>query len=188
MAYIHTMSVAIEHSVVIERPVSQVFGFLSDFPSVPAWQAEFSEMTPLSDGPPGAGSRYRYARRLPVGTQRGTVELTVGLLLDGGFALGTSRTANPAARAAAPAAPAAVETIAAADGPPVSLPAVSPAVEEALNYPEYTGNVGAKPADAKAASAAILEAVADARRSDRSLEALGRLHARDRGCRFRAAA
>lgn len=65
-----------DESITIYRPVHEVFEFLADFPRMPSWQPEFAEMTPISDGAPRAGYRYRYTRRLPVGTQRGTMEIT----------------------------------------------------------------------------------------------------------------
>lgn len=65
-----------EDSVTIASPVAEVFGFLSDFPRVLEWQREFTEMTPISDGSLRSGCQYRYARKLPLGIQRGIMEIT----------------------------------------------------------------------------------------------------------------
>ena len=65
-----------EDSITINRPVHDVFGFLADFPAVLTWQLEFTEMTPITEGTQRAGYQYRYARKLPLGTQRGTMEIT----------------------------------------------------------------------------------------------------------------
>lgn len=68
----------IEHgaSVTIARPPADVFAFFVDFERTPTWVPEFLEMTRADDGPLHQGSVFNYIRKLPIGTQRGTMEIT----------------------------------------------------------------------------------------------------------------
>ena len=43
----------IEMSIVINRPVEEVFAFLSDFENNPKWQATSVEARKISEGPVG---------------------------------------------------------------------------------------------------------------------------------------
>jgi uncharacterized membrane protein len=68
----------IEHhqSVMIGRPPSEVFRFLADFERTPEWVPQFLEMKREGEGPLQVGSTFSYVRKLPVGAQRGTMEIT----------------------------------------------------------------------------------------------------------------
>lgn len=46
-------------SVVIARPIADVFAFVGDFRNDPQWRSEVREMRYLSDGPLGVGTRLR---------------------------------------------------------------------------------------------------------------------------------
>ena len=53
----------LEHSLVIDRPVADVFAFVSDPDNLPRWQSGLLEVTKLS-GDGGVGSRHREVRSM----------------------------------------------------------------------------------------------------------------------------
>ena len=53
----------IEHSLVIKRPVEEVFDFVTDPKNAPLWQAWCEEAHYTSDGPLGVGTPYVYVAR-----------------------------------------------------------------------------------------------------------------------------
>ena len=53
------MTIQVSDSVVIARPVMQVFAFVSDHENLPAWTVGVKDSRRLTEGPPGSGSRYR---------------------------------------------------------------------------------------------------------------------------------
>jgi uncharacterized membrane protein len=55
--------VRLEHSLVIARPVGDVFAFVADPTNLPQWQSGLLEVTKLS-GEGGIGSRHREVRSL----------------------------------------------------------------------------------------------------------------------------
>jgi uncharacterized membrane protein len=77
----------IEHSTsaTIERPPIEVFRFFTDFERTPEWVPEFLEMKRQDEGRLRVGSTFAYVRKLPVGTQRGRMEITA---LDEGRRIG----------------------------------------------------------------------------------------------------
>lgn len=52
-----------ENKIVIERPVEEVFAFVSDFENVPKWNYYVLEVNRTSGGPVGAGTTYHQARK-----------------------------------------------------------------------------------------------------------------------------
>jgi carbon monoxide dehydrogenase subunit G len=54
-----------ENTVMIGRPIEEVFGFLSDFENVPTWNYAISETRKLSEGPVGVGTIYQQVRSVP---------------------------------------------------------------------------------------------------------------------------
>jgi carbon monoxide dehydrogenase subunit G len=54
-----------ENTVIIRRPVEEVFAFLADFENVPRWNDAIVETTKTSPGPVGVGTTYRQARSVP---------------------------------------------------------------------------------------------------------------------------
>jgi uncharacterized membrane protein len=53
-----------EHgSVIIRRPVEEVFAYVSDLTHSPDWQAQLVEARKLTDGPVGVGTRYAFVRQ-----------------------------------------------------------------------------------------------------------------------------
>ena len=54
-----------ENTVVIERPIEEVFGFLSDFENIPKWNYAIVETHKVSQGPVGVGTIYQQVRSVP---------------------------------------------------------------------------------------------------------------------------
>ena len=51
-----------EQTIVIDRPVGEVFAFVTDQRNTPQWQAGLVEVQRLTDGPPGIGTRHAIVR------------------------------------------------------------------------------------------------------------------------------
>jgi uncharacterized protein YndB with AHSA1/START domain len=54
-----------ENTVMIRRPVEDVFAFLSDFENVPKWNYAIVETRKVSEGPVGVGTIYQQVRSVP---------------------------------------------------------------------------------------------------------------------------
>ncbi len=54
-----------ENTVLIARPIEDVFGFLSDLENVPRWNYAIVETRKVSEGPIGVGTVYRQVRSVP---------------------------------------------------------------------------------------------------------------------------
>jgi uncharacterized protein YndB with AHSA1/START domain len=54
-----------ENTVMIRRPIEEVFGFLADFENIPKWNDAIVETHKLSQGPVGVGTSYRQIRSVP---------------------------------------------------------------------------------------------------------------------------
>jgi uncharacterized membrane protein len=52
-----------ENTIRIDRPVDEVFAFLSDFENIPKWNYYVLEERQLSDGPIGVGTTYHQVRK-----------------------------------------------------------------------------------------------------------------------------
>jgi uncharacterized protein YndB with AHSA1/START domain len=52
-----------ERSIVINRPVDEVFAYVGDQTNTPQWQVGLAEVRPMTDGPPGVGTRYAFVRK-----------------------------------------------------------------------------------------------------------------------------
>ncbi len=53
-----------EHgSVIIRRPIEEVFAYVTDLTHSAAWQAQLLEARKLTDGPVGVGTRYVFVRQ-----------------------------------------------------------------------------------------------------------------------------
>lgn len=50
--------IKIEHSVIISRPVKDVFTYVTEVENEPQWIGEVVEVNKTSDGPMGVGSTY----------------------------------------------------------------------------------------------------------------------------------
>ena len=54
-----------ENTVMISRPIEEVFAFLSDFENVPIWNYTIIETHKVSEGPVGVGTIYQQVRSVP---------------------------------------------------------------------------------------------------------------------------
>ena len=52
-----------ENTILIDRPVNEVFAFLSDFANIPKWNYYVLEVRQLSDNPIGVGTTYHQVRK-----------------------------------------------------------------------------------------------------------------------------
>ncbi len=52
-----------ENTIRIDRPIAEVFAFLSDFENIPKWNYYVLEVTKLSNGPIGIGTMYHQVRK-----------------------------------------------------------------------------------------------------------------------------
>jgi uncharacterized protein YndB with AHSA1/START domain len=63
-----------EQTIVIDRPVAEVFAFVTDQRNTPQWQAGLVEVQRLTDGPPGIGTRHVFVRSFLGRRMEGTNE------------------------------------------------------------------------------------------------------------------
>jgi uncharacterized protein YndB with AHSA1/START domain len=63
------------NTVSIERPVHEVFAYVSDLRNVPAWNYAIAETTKVTDGPVRVGTTYRQLRTVPSRSEE-TLEVT----------------------------------------------------------------------------------------------------------------
>jgi uncharacterized protein YndB with AHSA1/START domain len=54
-----------ENTVMIRRPIEEVFAFLSDFENIPTWNYAIVQTHKVSQGPVGVGTIYRQVRSVP---------------------------------------------------------------------------------------------------------------------------
>jgi uncharacterized protein YndB with AHSA1/START domain len=54
-----------DNTVMIRRPIEDVFAFLADFENVPKWNYAILETHKVSDGPVGVGTVYQQVRSVP---------------------------------------------------------------------------------------------------------------------------
>ena len=52
-----------EQTVVIDRPIEEVFAYVTDQTNTPAWQAGLVEVQRTTPGPIGVGTRHRFVRQ-----------------------------------------------------------------------------------------------------------------------------
>ena len=52
-----------ENTIRVDRPIVEVFAFLSDLENIPKWNYYVVEVRKLSDGPIGIGTRYHQVRK-----------------------------------------------------------------------------------------------------------------------------
>ena len=58
------MAISVSDSVVIARPVPEVFAFVADHENLPAWTVGVKESQRLTAGPPASGARYGVVGKL----------------------------------------------------------------------------------------------------------------------------
>lgn len=64
-------------SVTIDRPISDVFAYVSEPRNLPAWNSAVEDVRPLSLGSPGVGSVYAMQRQLPGGRATNQLEIVI---------------------------------------------------------------------------------------------------------------
>jgi uncharacterized protein YndB with AHSA1/START domain len=65
--------VRIESDITVDKPRAEVFAYLGQGERLPEYMTDFTAVAPVSDGPPGLGTEYRYT--MAQGAQ-GTFEWT----------------------------------------------------------------------------------------------------------------
>jgi len=70
------MTIHVSDSVIIARPVAEVFGFVADHQNLPGWTVGVKTSRRLTAGPPGDGSRYRVEGKLLGRTIRSSYQVT----------------------------------------------------------------------------------------------------------------
>jgi uncharacterized protein YndB with AHSA1/START domain len=53
------------NTITIERPIDEVFSYLSDLEHIPEWNWAVSETRKITPGPVAVGTRYRQTRSIP---------------------------------------------------------------------------------------------------------------------------
>lgn len=59
------MMIEFTNTVVVDRPVAEVYGYLSDLEHVPDWNWAISRTEKVTSGQPRVGTRYRQTRTVP---------------------------------------------------------------------------------------------------------------------------
>jgi len=68
--------IKIEHSVVINRPIEEIFAFMDNPKNDPKWQSGVLESEQTSEGPAGVGATFREVRKFMGRRFESTLELT----------------------------------------------------------------------------------------------------------------
>jgi uncharacterized protein YndB with AHSA1/START domain len=55
--------IEVEDSIVIARPIDEVFTFVADQTNAPRWQEGLSEVRRVTEGPPGVGTKHVVVRK-----------------------------------------------------------------------------------------------------------------------------
>ena len=67
--------IAFQTSIKIERPIEDVFAYISDPGNFPSWNSAVQNVRATSPGPSGPGSTYTMERRLPTGPATNQLEI-----------------------------------------------------------------------------------------------------------------
>jgi uncharacterized protein YndB with AHSA1/START domain len=65
-----------ENTVMIARPIEDVFGFLADLENIPNWNYAIVETRKVSKGPVGVGTTYHQVRSVPSRSEE-RLEITI---------------------------------------------------------------------------------------------------------------
>jgi len=68
--------IKVEESIVINRPVSDVFPFVAKFENLPQWESNFQKVKLLTATPTGVGTTYQCELKLPGQTATSKFEIT----------------------------------------------------------------------------------------------------------------
>ncbi len=66
----------VEESIVINRPVSEVFAFVANFENHPKWESNFQKVKLLTSTPTGVGTTYQCELKLPGQSSTSKFEIT----------------------------------------------------------------------------------------------------------------
>src|SRR5690349_6328051 len=66
----------VQVSTVINRPVADVFAFVTNFENLPQWEMDFKSVRRLSATPSGVGTTYECVLKLPGQTATSIFEIT----------------------------------------------------------------------------------------------------------------
>ena len=67
--------IAFETSIDVERPLQEVFAYVSDPGTFPSWNSAVRDVRATSTGPNGPGSTYTMTRQLPTGVATNQLEI-----------------------------------------------------------------------------------------------------------------
>ncbi|HEX9385610.1 MAG TPA: SRPBCC family protein [Anaerolineales bacterium] len=68
--------VSVEISIIINRPVADVFTYVANFENHPKWETDFQEVKLLTAMPSGVGTTYRCVLKFPGQTATSKFEIT----------------------------------------------------------------------------------------------------------------
>ena len=66
----------VEESIVINRPIEEVFAFVANFENHPKWESNFQKVKLLASIPTGVGTTYQCELKLPGQTATSKFEIT----------------------------------------------------------------------------------------------------------------
>jgi len=66
----------VEESIVINRPIAEVFAFVANFENHPKWESNFQKVKLLASTPAGVGTTYQCELKLPGQTATSKFEIT----------------------------------------------------------------------------------------------------------------
>jgi len=66
----------VQESIVINRPVDEVFAFVANFENHPKWESNFQKVKLLTSTPSGVGAQYQCDMKLPGQTATSKFEIT----------------------------------------------------------------------------------------------------------------
>ena len=66
----------VQESIIINRPVEEVFAFVANFENHPKWESNFQKVKLLSSTPSGVGTKYQCDMKLPGQTAASKFEIT----------------------------------------------------------------------------------------------------------------
>ena len=68
--------IKVEESIVINRPISEVFPFVANFENLPQWESNFQKVKLLTATPAGVGTTYQCELKLPGQSATSKFEIT----------------------------------------------------------------------------------------------------------------
>ena len=68
--------IKVEESIVINRPIGEVFSYVANFENHPQWESNFQKVKLLTSTPSGVGAKYQCELKLPGQTASSIFEIT----------------------------------------------------------------------------------------------------------------